>query len=106
MFGHPPIEIMYTDNVTDAVFLQECFPSLLEGVTPLGPYSELPLFSLPSSVHPRIAQTHDEIENLMLCLFSDDLGNSTIDMTMDMEWAVSLNEYTGNVRNVGTVDVI
>ena len=106
MFGHPPIEIMYTDNVADAPFLQECFPSLLEGVHPINPYSELPPLCIPTSIQPTLARTQEEIHNVMLCLFSDGSDIPEVNVAMDMEWSVSLNEYTRTVQSTGTVDVI
>ncbi|KAF6759179.1 hypothetical protein DFP72DRAFT_1102402 [Ephemerocybe angulata] len=50
LYGHPPVQLIYTDNITDRAFLETSFPSLRVGVTPVEKYGHLPAFTLPPGV--------------------------------------------------------
>ncbi|KAF5323995.1 hypothetical protein D9611_008386 [Ephemerocybe angulata] len=50
LYGHPPVQLIFTDNITDRAFLETSFPSLRVGVTPVEKYGHLPAFTLPPGV--------------------------------------------------------
>ncbi|KIM37653.1 hypothetical protein M413DRAFT_49570, partial [Hebeloma cylindrosporum] len=50
LFGHPQPSLVYTDNMSDKKFLEDCFPSLRQGVTPIEKHGHLEEFVIPSEV--------------------------------------------------------
>ena len=41
LYGHPQPALIYTDNMSDKQFLEDCFPSLRQDVTPVEKYGHL-----------------------------------------------------------------
>ncbi|KAG8940258.1 hypothetical protein FRC03_005638 [Tulasnella sp. 419] len=94
LYGHSQPQVIYTDNVSDKSFLESSFPSLLLGVTPVDPYNNLPLFSIPQDVHIVECKISLEIQNAVLSLVHA-LAQSPkeqIAVGFDCEWNVSLRK--------------
>ncbi|EPQ50510.1 hypothetical protein GLOTRDRAFT_133880 [Gloeophyllum trabeum ATCC 11539] len=89
MYGHEPVQLVFTDNVrSDKAALEAIIPSLREGVTPVADLSTLAPLSVPpdwevillSSVY----QINTRFNDIM-----DDMGpNSKLYTAVDMEWSV------------------
>jgi hypothetical protein len=94
LYGHKQPEVCYTDNVADAPMLTSIFPSLLEGVRTVDPWSHLPLLVLPGDGSMQIEVIpHDKIDSTLMAFFynsnssvpcDDDLQPMTV--ALDMEW--------------------
>jgi len=48
LYGHPQPALIYTDNMSDKQFLEDCFPSLCQDVTPVEKYGHLDELVIPS----------------------------------------------------------
>ena len=65
LYGHPQPSIFYTDNISDKKFLEDCFPSLRQGVTPVEKYSHLEELVIPSDTAILVKNNSNAINDAM-----------------------------------------
>ncbi|KAJ3963552.1 hypothetical protein EV361DRAFT_786209, partial [Lentinula raphanica] len=106
LYGHAQPEIFYTDNMADKSMLEECFPSLLEGIVPVEKNSDLPLFAVPTDVIPKVLDSTAAIDNALRALM-DRLPTSGGFMVVgfDTEWNVDMAD-DGRIRGRGPTAVV
>jgi hypothetical protein len=88
LYGHPPPEVAYTDDMKDKGMLEDVFPSLRAGVVPISKHSNLPSFELPTSINVILVKTHDHAKNTLLSIMADLAPHdtkSTLAVGFDME---------------------
>ncbi|KIK65879.1 hypothetical protein GYMLUDRAFT_257821 [Collybiopsis luxurians FD-317 M1] len=92
LYGHQQPEIFYTDNMADKGMLEECFPSLLEDITPVEKHSNLPLLSVPVDIIHVLSMT-EEIDNALRALMERLApSDSYLAVRFDTEWNVDIGE--------------
>ncbi|KIK59019.1 hypothetical protein GYMLUDRAFT_262146 [Collybiopsis luxurians FD-317 M1] len=105
LYGHQQPEIFYTDNMADKGMLEECFPSLLEDITPVEKHSNLPLLSVPVDIIHVLSMT-EEIDNALQALMEHLApSDSYLAVGFDTEWNVDVSE-DGRVRGRGPTTVV
>ncbi|GBE82644.1 hypothetical protein SCP_0410290 [Sparassis crispa] len=91
-FGHTLTVCIYTDNVhADKRELEQAFPSLLEGLTPVPEYSKLKPLTIPdhwSIVH---LSTAHQINVRLNTIMNHRTTTSSVTAALDMEWPVDLS---------------
>ena len=95
LYGHEQPSVFYTDNMADKEFLENCFPSLWEGVIPVEKYSNLKPLKIPSDVGITVIQSVDEINAAMqslLQLLPDDDAEAVVVIALDSEWNMEVSE--------------
>jgi hypothetical protein len=92
LYGHPQPSIIYTDNISDKKFLEDCFPSLRQGVTPVKKYGHLEELVIPLSVLILVKNNPNAINDAMHTILDDipqDQGSIVIGF--DSEWNVDVS---------------
>lgn len=106
LYGHPQPSLIYTDNMSDKKFLEDCFPSLREGVTPVEKYGHLEELFVPSEVPILIKNTSEAINDAMRTILDDipdDEGSIVVGF--DSEWNVEVSPQ-GKVTRRGRTAII
>ena len=65
LYGHPQPSLFNTDNISDKKFLEDCFPSLRDSVTPVEKHGHLEEFIIPSDVPILIKNNTNAINDAM-----------------------------------------
>lgn len=108
LYGHEQPSVFYTDNMADKEFLENCFPSLQEGVIPVEKYSNLKPLEIPSDVGIMVIQSVDKINAAMqslLQLLPDDDAEGVVVIALDSEWDVEVSEQ-GYVTGRGQTAIL
>ena len=71
LYGHPQPSLVYTDNMSDKKFLEDCFPSLRQGVTPIEKYGHLEELVVPSEIPILIKNTSEAINDAIHTILDD-----------------------------------
>ncbi|KAJ3558593.1 hypothetical protein NP233_g11480 [Leucocoprinus birnbaumii] len=106
VYGHKQPELFFTDNMADKQFLEESFPSLREGVTPIEKYAHLEPFIIPWSpaVQVFVKQSATAIDLTARTILdalpneNSETGGGLIVIGFDTEWNVEAQQYRGVVR--------
>jgi hypothetical protein len=106
-YGHPDVELLYTDNVRGDKNMYECvFPSLKEKVKPVVPPSSLEPLSIPNDWQTTLLSTTFQINSRLNALM-DELRHisesQNLNIAMDMEWSV--DKTTGIYGRVAIVSI-
>lgn len=106
LFGHPQPSLMYTDNMADKGFLEQCWPSLRESVTPVEKYGHLEEVVIPSNISIFVKNDNTSINNAMRTILDDvPQDEGCIVVGFDSEWNVEVSPQ-GRVTRRGTTAVI
>ena len=106
LYGHPQPSLIYTDNISDKKFLEDCFPSLCEGVTPVEKYGHLEELVVPSEVPILIKNTSEAINDAMHTVLDDiPEDEGLIVVGFDSEWNVEVSPQ-GKVTHRGRTAII
>ena len=106
LYGHPQPSIIYTDNISDKKFLEDCFPSLRQGVTPVEKYGHLEELVIPSSTPILVKNNPNAINDAMRTILDDipqDQGSIVIGF--DSEWNVDVSAQ-GRITRHGRTAII
>ena len=106
LYGHPQPSIIYTDNISDKKFLEDCFPSLRQGVTPVEKYGHLEELVVPSSTPILVKNNPNAINDAMRTILDDipqDQGSIVIGF--DSEWNVDVSAQ-GRITRCGRTAII
>jgi hypothetical protein len=106
-YGHPDVQLLYTDNVRGDKNMYECvFPSLKENVKPVVPPSSLEALSIPDDWQTTLLSTSFQINSRLNALM-DELRHipesQNLNVAMDMEWPVNLT--TGIYGRVAIISI-
>jgi hypothetical protein len=71
LYGHPQPSLFYTDNISDKKFLEDCFPSLRRGVTPVEKHGHLEEFIIPSNIPILVKNNTNAINDAMRTILDD-----------------------------------
>lgn len=97
MYGHPPTQVIYTDNPgADKQFFERIFDSLHVDVVPVEKYPTLKQFVRPEDVQILVQSTSSEIEASLAKITDDlDINNETSQLVVgfDAEWNVDLTQH-------------
>ncbi|EKM74049.1 hypothetical protein AGABI1DRAFT_133695 [Agaricus bisporus var. burnettii JB137-S8] len=103
-YGHKQPMLFYTDNMADKQFLENSFPSLQLGVTPIEKYANLEPLNITSSIV--VFDSTESINNAVSTILDDvPVDHGEIVVGFDSEWDVELSPQ-GFVRSVGNTAVI
>lgn len=103
-YGHKQPMLFYTDNMADKQFLENSFPSLQFGVTPIEKYANLEPLNITSSIV--VFDSTESINNAVSTILDDvPVDHGEIVVGFDSEWDVELSPQ-GFVRSVGNTAVI
>ncbi|KAG6826161.1 hypothetical protein H0H92_000919 [Tricholoma furcatifolium] len=109
LYGHSQPSIFYTDNTSDKEFLEKCFPSLKEDITPIEPHSHLDKLSIPDDVNVSVHQSVSSIDNAMRTILDglpeNDSDSPPIVIGLDAEWNVEVSQH-GYVTGRGQTAVV
>jgi hypothetical protein len=96
LYGHSPVQLFFTDNLADKVFLESSFPSLLRDVIPVEKYGDLEPFKVPSQVQIHVRSEETAI-NAALATILNHLPLEEMDpdvvVGFDCEWNVEISEH-------------
>lgn len=100
--------IFFTDNMADKLFLEKCFPSLLDDVIPVEKYQNLERLVIPENVLIFVKNSASAINDAMRTII-DDLPsndvNAKIAVGFDSEWNVE-TLANGTVIHRGNTAII
>ena len=106
LYGHSQPSLFYTDNISDKKFLEDCFPSLRQGVTPVEKHGHLDEFIIPSNVSILIKNNTNAINDAMRTILDDiPLDQGSIVVGFDSEWNVDVSAQ-GRVTRRGRTAII
>lgn len=106
LYGHPQPSLIYTDNMADKKFLEECFPSLRQGITPVEKYGHLEELIIPSSITILVKNNSNAINDAMRTILDDvPQDDGSIVVGFDSEWNVDVSAQ-GRVIRRGRTAII
>lgn len=106
LYGHPQPSLIYTDNIADKKFLEECFPSLRQGTTPVEKYGHLEELVIPSSITILVKNNTNAINDAMRTILDDiPQDDGSIVVGFDSEWNVDVS-VQGRVIRRGRTAII
>jgi len=107
LYGHPQPALIYTHNMSDKQFLEDCFPSLRRNIIPVEKYGHLDELVIPESeVMILVKNNMHSINDAMRTILNDvpeDEGSIVIGF--DSEWNVEVSPQ-GKVIWRGTTAII
>ena len=71
LYGHPQPALIYTYNMSDKQFLEDCFPSLWQNITPVEKYSHLNELMVLSDITILVKNNTHSINNAMCTILND-----------------------------------
>lgn len=109
-YGHPQPSVFYTDNMADKGFLERCFSSLRENVTPVEKYSHLPRLIIPLDTitvhHPLKTVTEiDEAMRSILQSIPEEDEDLSLVIGLDAEYNVEISAQ-GHVTGRGQTAIL
>ena len=106
LYGHPQPSLFYTDNISDKKFLEDCFPSLHRGVTPVEKHGHLEEFIIPPDVPIFVKNNPNAINDAMRTILDDiPQDQGSIVVGFDSEWNVDVSAQ-GRVTRRGRTAII
>jgi hypothetical protein len=106
LYGHPQPSLIYTDNIADKNFLEECFPSLRQGVTPVEKHGHLEELVIPPDITILMKNNPNAINDAMRTILDDvPQDEGSIVVGFDSEWNVDVSAQ-GKVTRHGRTAVI
>ena len=106
LYGHPQPSLFYTDNISDKKFLEDCFPSLPHGVTPVEKLGHLKEFIIPSDIPILVKNNTNAINDAMRTILDDiPQDQGSIVVGFDSEWNVDVSAQ-GRVTHRGRTAII
>jgi hypothetical protein len=100
-YGLPPPQVIFTDNMADKLMLEQHFPSLKTGVTPVGK-DHLSRFGLPDGIQVKLYSSSFEIQtviNGLIEILTHGSEGSTMVVGLDTEWNVDLDHQRNPLPN-------
>jgi hypothetical protein len=92
MYGHPPVELVFTDNVRgDKAELEKVLPSLCKDVVPVPDHSLFEKLGVPGDWSVTILSSPFQINARLSSMMEDIPDGGELLVGMDMEWPVDLN---------------
>ena len=106
LYGHPQPTLFYTDNISDKKFLEDCFPSLRQGVTPVEKHGHLEELIIPFGTAILVKNNPNAINDAMRTILDDvPQDEGSIVVGFDSEWNVDVSAQ-GRVTRRGRTAVI
>jgi hypothetical protein len=96
LYGHSPVQLFFTDNLADKVFLESSFPSLLQDVIPVEKYGDLEPFKVPSQVQIHVRSEESAINAALATILNHlplEETDSDVVVGFDCEWNVQISEH-------------
>ena len=106
LYGHPQPSLIYTNNMVDKKFLEDCFPSLRQGVTPVEKHGHLEELVIPSGITILVKNNFNTINDAMQTILDDvPQDEGSIAIGFDSEWNVDVSAQ-GRVTCQGRTAII
>ena len=106
LYGHPQPALIYTDNMSDKQFLEDCFPSLRQNITPVEKYGHLDELMVPPDITILVKNNTHSINDAMHTILDDvPEDEGFIVIGFDSEWNVEVSPQ-GKVIQRGKTAII